>query len=269
MITARAYRAILPVLCRGPEKAQGLVNGGVGTVEAIDGQRMVIALDGRARSVALVVGTNAEAGEFGGIRHGYAGTIYKGQGKTLDQTYLLHSKYWRESSSYVALSRHRDEARVFVESVTARNLDQLARQMSRTEERRAASQFIATLTPEQQREEMAQRFDRAATEAAGRAQDVEGVSAQSVATAAQLADAQRQAAIIGRINDPARQGAALARQHMRDAARDPNAPGTVPEPTDASARHRARMEQIERAAEEEARRPENQFDRFRDRGRTR
>ena len=29
-----------------------------------------------------------DAAEFQGFRHGYAGTIYKGQGKTLDHTYL-------------------------------------------------------------------------------------------------------------------------------------------------------------------------------------
>jgi ATP-dependent exoDNAse (exonuclease V) alpha subunit len=28
------------------------------------------------------------ANEFEGFRHGYAGTIYKAQGKTLDRTYL-------------------------------------------------------------------------------------------------------------------------------------------------------------------------------------
>jgi hypothetical protein len=32
------------------------------------------------------------ASEFEGFRHGYAGTIYKGQGKTLDHTYLLHAR---------------------------------------------------------------------------------------------------------------------------------------------------------------------------------
>ena len=31
------------------------------------------------------------AAEFQGFRHGYAGTIYKGQGKTLDHTYLYHT----------------------------------------------------------------------------------------------------------------------------------------------------------------------------------
>ena len=48
---------------------------------------------------------------FERFRHGYAGTIYKAQGRTLDQTYLYHSEHWRSAASYVALTRHRDTGR--------------------------------------------------------------------------------------------------------------------------------------------------------------
>ena len=78
---------------------------------------------------------------FRQFRHGYAGTIYKGQGRTLDQTYLYHSEHWRSAASYVALTRHRDKAELFVATNTARDVTQLARQMARVDERRAASQF--------------------------------------------------------------------------------------------------------------------------------
>ena len=55
------------------------------------------------------------------FRHGYAGTIYRGQGRTLDQTYLYHSEHWRSAASYVALTRHRDKAELFVARNTARD----------------------------------------------------------------------------------------------------------------------------------------------------
>ena len=83
------------------------------------------------------------ATEFPGFRHGYAGTIYKGQGRTLDHTYLLHSHHWRSSASYVALTRQRESAQVFVATETARDARQLARQMARGE-MRAASVAWAT-----------------------------------------------------------------------------------------------------------------------------
>jgi hypothetical protein len=72
------------------------------------------------------------------FRHGYAGTIYKGQGKTLDHTYLLHSHHWRSSASYVALTRQCESAQLFVATETARDVRQLTRQMARGEVRAAS-----------------------------------------------------------------------------------------------------------------------------------
>ena len=71
----------------------------------------------------------------------YAGTVYKGQGRTLDRTYLYHSSHWRASTSYVALTRHRVRTELFVAAETARDFGQLARQMALIDDTRAASQF--------------------------------------------------------------------------------------------------------------------------------
>ena len=119
--------------------------------------KITVALDGRAHRAVTF-----DAGTFKDFLHGYAGTIYKGQGRTLDQTYLYHSEHWRSAASYVALTRHRDKAELFVATDTAADLKQLARQMARVDERRAASHFhqagerepIRPLTPR----ELAARF---------------------------------------------------------------------------------------------------------------
>ena len=50
---------------------------------------------------------NGTEGEINNIQHDYAGTIYKGQGRTIDQSYLYHTDHWGQSSTYVALTRHR------------------------------------------------------------------------------------------------------------------------------------------------------------------
>src|SRR5208337_4356400 len=146
----------------------------------------------------------AEAGEFDAFRHGYAGTVWKEQGKTRARTYLLHSDQWRSATSYVALSRHSDSMALFASEKPApwimatrglaglteqqrasaaqsfaswseakpelaakygfanfvgyvqsqwtdeqrlTPLDRLARQMSRTEENRAASAFVQGAAP--------------------------------------------------------------------------------------------------------------------------
>ncbi|MGE0279034.1 MAG: MobQ family relaxase [Rhizobiaceae bacterium] len=131
---------------RADERRAGIVNGAVGTIRRIEEDgRVTVALDGKPgheRLVSFVAGTDQAAGEFGQFRHGYAGTIYKGQGRTLDQTYLYHSEHWRSASSYVALTRHRNDVTLFVATETARDLGQLARQMARVDDCRAASQFV-------------------------------------------------------------------------------------------------------------------------------
>jgi Ti-type conjugative transfer relaxase TraA len=131
------------------DRQAGIVNGGVGTIRAIDGDRVTVALDGKAgapeRLVSFVAGD--AAGEFNKFRHGYAGTIYKGQGRTLDETYLYHSEHWRNATSYVALTRHRDNVTLFVATETASDLGRLARQMARVDDCRAASQFHTQENP--------------------------------------------------------------------------------------------------------------------------
>jgi Ti-type conjugative transfer relaxase TraA len=97
-------------------RAQGLVNAGTGTIKGIEGRSVTVLLDGKgaAREVTFTVGEDKLAGEFNAFRHGYAGTIYKGQGRTIDQVYLFHSKSWRSASAYVALTRYRELMRLFV-----------------------------------------------------------------------------------------------------------------------------------------------------------
>ena len=136
---------------RREERQAGIVNGAVGTIRSIEGDRVTVALDSKPgapeRLVSFVAGKDQAAGEFSQFRHGYAGTIYKGQGRTLDATYLYHSQHWRSASSYVALTRHRENVTLFVATETARDLGQLARQMARIDETRAASQFHAVENP--------------------------------------------------------------------------------------------------------------------------
>jgi len=125
-------------------KKLGIHNGNAGTITGLDAAtgQVWVRLDAPAGKEGRVV--TWRASEFDGFRHGYAGTIYKGQGKTLDHTYLLHTHHWRAAASYVALTRQRESAQVFVATETARDAQQLARQMARGEVR-AASVAWATL----------------------------------------------------------------------------------------------------------------------------
>ena len=97
----------------GTNKKEGLHNGAVGTITGIEGTKLAVRLDGTRDGIKIF-----DAVEFQTVRHGYAGTIYRGQGRTLDQTYLYHSEHWRSAASYVALTRHREKAEIFVATDT-------------------------------------------------------------------------------------------------------------------------------------------------------
>ncbi len=131
------------------EKSAGLTNGRVGSIIAIDtgGERprVTVALDtakgAKPREVSFIVGENGAAGEFNRFKHGYAGTIYRGQGRTLDESYVCHSALWRSSAAYVALTRHRDAVHIFAARETVKDLDAMAQGLARPENKRAATAY--------------------------------------------------------------------------------------------------------------------------------
>ena len=136
------------------DKRRHIYNGNAGIITGLDARtgQVTARLDAAAGTVGREV--TWDAAEFEGFRHGYAGTIYKGQGKTLDHTYLLHTHHWRAAASYVALTRQREGAQVFVSTEVARDAGQLARQMGRGEVRAAS---VAWATADELAPELRQR----------------------------------------------------------------------------------------------------------------
>jgi hypothetical protein len=133
------------------EKRAGLVNGRVGTIAEIETAengktRVTVDLDMRsgekAQQIRFTVGEDPKAGEFDKFKHGYAGTIYRGQGRTLDEVYVGHSAQWRKSASYVALTRHREAVHIFAARETVKDLDAMAVGMARADNKRAASAYF-------------------------------------------------------------------------------------------------------------------------------
>jgi hypothetical protein len=122
------------------DKKLGLYNGSTGTVKHIENGRVIVAIDAAGKQAGKLV--TFDSADFRNFRHGYAGTIYKGQGATVDQSYLYHSEHWRSAASYVGMTRHREKAQLFAATNTAADIDELARQMARVDEgKRYAASF--------------------------------------------------------------------------------------------------------------------------------
>ena len=83
------------------ERGLGVKNGTLGTVATASAQSMAVRTDD-GREVAF------DTKDYGHIDHGYAATIHKAQGMTVDRAHVLATPGMDSHSAYVAMSRHRD-----------------------------------------------------------------------------------------------------------------------------------------------------------------
>ena len=83
------------------ERGLGVKNGSLGTIEHVSPDRMGVRLDD-GRQVAF------DLKDYAHVDHGYAATIHKSQGVTVDRAHVLATPGMDRHSAYVALSRHRD-----------------------------------------------------------------------------------------------------------------------------------------------------------------
>ena len=83
------------------ERGLGVKNGTLGTVAIASPQSMAVRTDD-GREVAF------DTKDYAHIDHGYAATIHKAQGMTVDRAHVLATSGMDSHSAYVAMSRHRD-----------------------------------------------------------------------------------------------------------------------------------------------------------------
>jgi Ti-type conjugative transfer relaxase TraA len=106
------------------ERELGVKNGSLGTVEQVDRSRMAVRLDD-GRQVAF------DFKDYADVTHGYAATIHKAQGVTVDRAHVLATPGLDRHAAYVALSRHRDAVHLHYGRDDFADCDRLARTLSR------------------------------------------------------------------------------------------------------------------------------------------
>ena len=116
------------------DKDLGLINGWFGTIENLKDDKCTVKLDDGQQ-----VSFNPK--EYTGLRHGYAGTVYKSQGATIDNTYVLHDKITNHNNSYVALTLHSESVQLFVNREDTRDIAQLEHQISRQGSKQASLNY--------------------------------------------------------------------------------------------------------------------------------
>ncbi|MDU6070882.1 MAG: Ti-type conjugative transfer relaxase TraA [Bradyrhizobium sp.] len=116
------------------ERGLGVKNGTLGTIEQVSAQSMAVHTDD-GRSVRF------DLKDYSRFDHGYAATIHKAQGLTVDRVHVLATPGMDAHGSYVALSRHRNGVELHYGRDDFANADRLARALSRDRAKDMASDY--------------------------------------------------------------------------------------------------------------------------------
>ena len=111
-------------------------NGSLGTIDRIEGDRVSVTLDGGQ-------GVSFEVGDYGYITHGYAATVHKSQGVTVDRAHVLASRYMDRHAVYVGMSRHREGADLYYGVDEFKDWNSVTRRMARDGSKDSTLDYVA------------------------------------------------------------------------------------------------------------------------------
>ncbi|AOG08616.1 MULTISPECIES: Ti-type conjugative transfer relaxase TraA [unclassified Agrobacterium] len=89
----------------------GVKNGMLGTVTAVEPDALQLRLDGAGQNAARVISIPVRS--YQSFDHGYATTIHKAQGATVDRAFVMASATMDRHLTYVAMTRHREAVTLY------------------------------------------------------------------------------------------------------------------------------------------------------------
>lgn len=111
-------------------------NGTLGTVAQTKSGQIAVALDGDKRMV------NVSIADYAALDHGYATTIHKSQGATVDRSFVLASSTMDRHLSYVAMTRHREQATLYADRSEFKSLDALSVRLGRERAKETTLDYV-------------------------------------------------------------------------------------------------------------------------------
>ncbi|WP_371256137.1 toprim domain-containing protein [Rickettsia endosymbiont of Ixodes scapularis] len=75
------------------------------------------------------------------FKHGYASTVYKAQGASIKDVYVLHNLAGNSRNSYVAMTRHIEEVKLYYNKDSTRNIASLISQLNKIDNRLSSINF--------------------------------------------------------------------------------------------------------------------------------
>lgn len=158
-------------------------NGTLGTVRGIEGARLHVELDdGRRLSV--------DTQQYGHLDYGYAMTVHKGQGVTVDRAYVLATPSMSAENTYVAMTRHRESAQLYYGEDAFAERGGLARVLSRAEKKEFSGRYEVVPRPREHDESLVRAAETGKASVRERFEAFK--QARDAAVAKQQQEAQRQ-----------------------------------------------------------------------------
>ncbi|SHK46485.1 Ti-type conjugative transfer relaxase TraA [Roseomonas rosea] len=126
-------------------------NGTLGTVLAVEagGERLTVALDGAGGQAGKGEAVTFYLRDYGHLEHGYAATVHKAQGVTVDRAHVLAGAGMDRHAAYVALTRHREGVQFHWSTEAFASREGLARILSRERAKDTALDYAG---PKEERE---------------------------------------------------------------------------------------------------------------------
>lgn len=110
--TRHGQRAFAPgdrVVFTRNDHTLGVRNGSLGIVRQAEDGSLTVEVNGSRTTREIILSPR----RYNSIDHGYATTIHKSQGATVDKTFVLSSKRMDRHLTYVAMSRQRESAKIY------------------------------------------------------------------------------------------------------------------------------------------------------------
>ncbi|MBY0273416.1 MAG: AAA family ATPase [Alphaproteobacteria bacterium] len=113
----------------------GVKNGSMGTITGLNKQKIQVNLD-EGKDISFAPNLNPH------FDQGWAVTIHKSQGTTVDHTYVLASYEMTQNLAYVAMTRHRETVKMFGSSIDFWNAEKLPEILSKSGEKLGPADYL-------------------------------------------------------------------------------------------------------------------------------
>ncbi len=145
LLTGQEYRCYLPaqqyedymagdrILFKTTNKDLQIENGEFATITLVSNDKFIAKTDSGKE-----IEFNPQDVSF---KHGYASTVYKAQGASIKDVYVLHNLAGNSRNSYVAMTRHIEEVKFYYNRKATRNMASLISQLSKIDNRLSSINF--------------------------------------------------------------------------------------------------------------------------------